>query len=64
MERGGWALGGVLADQSPRGEVDSPGSHGPMPFQTLGMFPLHCEHSSDFFLLSLVSPLNLVFEVE
>lgn len=52
-----------MADQSPHGEADSPGSCGPMPFQTLGMFPLHCENS-DFFLLSLGSPLNLVFEVE
>lgn len=53
-----------MADRSPRGEVDSPGSRGPMPFQTLEMFPLRCKHSSDVFLLSFVSPLNLVFEVE
>lgn len=53
-----------MADRSPRGEFDSPGSRGPMPFQTLEMFPLRCEHFSDVFLLSLVSALNLVFEVE
>lgn len=46
------------------GLVDSPRSHGPRPFQTLGMCSLHWEISAGCLLLFPVSPLNLVFEVE